>query len=101
MNLAIESGHIHSYLDQNSNFHFTIYRATNMPILLSIAKSLWMRSGPSLREVFGRFGTSNLPDNHEMAINAQRAVHADAITNAIELDIQQGVDQIQMALMGN
>lgn len=100
VNVAIETGDIHSYLQQNYNFHFSIYRAAQMPILLSISNSLWLRSGPSLRVVCGRIGTSNLPDNHKMAIDALRARDAEATAIAIDLDIKQGLDQIKKSLLG-
>lgn len=34
------------YLKHNQNFHFTIYRQANSPILFDLISNLWMRIGP-------------------------------------------------------
>lgn len=45
---AIESGFTEAVLDANKRFHFAIYQASEMPQLLEIINSLWLRTGPYL-----------------------------------------------------
>ncbi|MEZ5778416.1 MAG: GntR family transcriptional regulator [Paracoccaceae bacterium] len=95
---AIETGDVHSYLLNNFRFHFTLYDLAGAPILLSLAQMLWLRFGPSLRVVCGRYGTSNLPDRHEEALEAMRARDGAALGQAIREDIRQGIEQVRLAL---
>ncbi len=95
---AIESGDVGSYLKQNYLFHFHLYRQSGAGILLTLTQGLWLRSGPSLRVVCGRFGTANLPDMHDETIAAIREGDAIRAAEAIRMDIQQGMDQIRKSL---
>lgn len=98
VNVAIETGSVENYLLHNYRFHFLLYEAANAEILLKIARTLWLRVGPSLRVVCGRYGTANLPDMHDQAIQALRKRDAEGVAEAIRLDIAQGTDQIRRSL---
>lgn len=95
---AIETGNVQGYLHLNYSFHRTLYCYSKTEILLSMADALWLRAGPSLRVVCGRYGTSNLPDMHEEALAAMRKNDPKAVAKAIHKDIQQGHSQIARAL---
>ncbi len=95
---AIVAGDVQGYLAGNHRFHFTLYGASDAPILQDIARSLWLRFGPSLRVVCARYGTGALPDRHGDALVAMRAGDGAALARAIESDIAQGVDQVRLAL---
>lgn len=94
---TIRAGAVSGYLEANHVFHFALYEASQAPILVDIARSLWLRFGPSLRVVCARYGASALPDRHEEALAAMRARDSAALARAIENDIQQGIDQIRQA----
>jgi DNA-binding GntR family transcriptional regulator len=94
---AIRNDDLPGYLRSNHAFHFALYEVADAPILLDMARSLWLRFGPSLRAVMQRGGASNLPDRHEEALAAMRAGDAAGLALAIQNDIQQGVDQIRLA----
>ncbi len=95
---AISSGDVENYLLLNYRFHFAIYYHSGAEILCQMAQSLWLRSGPSLRVVCGRFGTSNLPDMHSDMIAAFRANDSKRAAAAMAEDIEQGMSQIRAAL---
>lgn len=95
---AIRQGNVSSYLSHNHQFHFTLYEAADAPVLTDIARSLWLRYGPSLRVVCTRYGTFGLPDRHSEALAAMRAGDGPALGRAIMQDIAQGVDQVRAAL---
>lgn len=46
---AIRSNKVSFYLQANKEFHHTIYRAANMPILMSFIEHLWDRIAPYLQ----------------------------------------------------
>jgi DNA-binding GntR family transcriptional regulator len=98
VNRAIEAGNLPDYLAANHAFHFALYEAADAPVLLDLARSLWLRAGPSLRVVIDRFGREAAPDLHREALAAMRARDAKGLAAAIERDIQQGVDHVRTAL---
>ena len=98
LNRAIEAGDITGYLRENYHFHMTIYEAAKAPLLVDLAQGLWLRFGPSLRVVCGRFGTQNLPDRHQQALKAMRARDGEAAAQAIREDLEQGFEQVRLSL---
>jgi DNA-binding GntR family transcriptional regulator len=95
---AIETGILPDYLAANHAFHFALYEAADAPVLLDLARSLWLRAGPSLRAVIARYGREPAPDLHHEALAAMRAGDAAALSDAIRRDIQQGIDHVRQAL---
>lgn len=98
LDAAISSGNVGQYLERNYQFHATLYAQADAPILAEITDRLWLRFGPSLRVVCGRFGTESLPDRHKDLLTALRARDVVAATAAVLLDIEQGMDQISAVL---
>ena len=98
VNRAIGTGNLQDYLAANHAFHFALYEAAGAPVLLDLARSLWLRAGPSLRVVIDRYGRETAPDLHREALAAMRGRDAKALAAAIERDIQQGVDHVRQAL---
>lgn len=98
LNRAIAQGDIGGYLTHNYRFHALIYEAADAPIMAATVDRLWLRFGPSLRVVCGRFGTNNLPDKHQDLLAALRARDVDAAASAMAEDVAQGVEQICSAL---
>ncbi len=95
---AIQTGAIPAYLEANHRFHFALYEASGAPVLVDIARSLWLRFGPSLRVVCAHYGAQSLPDRHGEALAAMRAGDSPGLARAIERDIAQGLDQVRQAL---
>lgn len=95
---AIRAGEVSAYLEANHRFHFALYEASGAAVLVDIARSLWLRFGPSLRVVCAHYGTAALPDRHGEALAAMRAGDSTALAHAIERDIAQGLDQVRDAL---
>jgi DNA-binding GntR family transcriptional regulator len=98
LNTAIERGDINAYLMQNYRFHDALYTAADAPILKATVDRLWLRFGPSLRVVCGRYGTLNLPDKHADLLNALATRDRSAAEKAITEDVEQGMSQIREAM---
>ncbi|WP_247744365.1 GntR family transcriptional regulator [Ruegeria sp. R14_0] len=96
---TIADGDVSGYLRLNHQFHQTLYAHANAPILNDLAERLWLRFGPSLRVVCGRFGTHSLPDRHKDILSALRARDADKVAKATAQDIEQGMELMSDALM--
>ena len=95
LNRAIAAGDVRGYLETNTRFHMQLYALSKAEVLMAIADMLWLRGGPSLRVVLGRWGTANLPDKHADALAAMRARDGAALAAAIAEDIGQGFEQVR------
>lgn len=95
---AILADDVSGYLQSNHAFHFALYEAAGPGVLLDMARSLWLRFGPSLRVVSSKSGATSLPDSHKEALAAMRIGDAQALAQAMQRDIAQGVDQVRAAL---
>ncbi len=91
LDAAIALGDIPAYLRLNHGFHASLNGLAQAPILHSVADSLWLRFGPSMRVVCGRFGTANLPDRHKDLIAALQARNGDSAYRAMQADVEQGM----------
>ena len=97
LNDAIARGDVGGYLTHNHAFHALIYECAGAPIITATVNRMWLRFGPSLRVVCGRFGTSNLPDKHADLLDAFARRDATAAAEAMAEDVAQGMRQIRAA----
>jgi len=91
---AMENGDVIAYMESNFAFHFNLYRANQRPILNRLIEALWLQFGPFMRVVYGRFGTANLVDQHQIALAAIEARDPEALRRAIASDIADGMGLI-------
>jgi DNA-binding GntR family transcriptional regulator len=94
---AIKRGDSADYAKYNSEFHFSLYEAAAAPVYLGLVESLWLQTGPFMRVVIGRVGTSSLVDQHQEAVRALRAGNAAKLEAAIRDDIKEGMSNIARA----
>ena len=98
LNAAIDLGDIPAYLRHNYDFHAFLYGIADAPIIAATVDRLWLRFGPSLRVVCGRYGTLNLPDKHAELLAAFARRDPDAAAKAMADDVHQGMVQIRAAI---
>ena len=98
VNDAIRTGDVTAYLTANHAFHFALYEASGAGVLLDMARSMWLRFGPSLRVVATLAGATGLPDQHVEALAAMRAGDGPRLARAVQDDIAQGVEEVRAAL---
>ena len=88
METALEQRNVPAYLDDNSLFHLTLYRACANPILLRMIESLWLQVGPFFNRLFTEADLSlRLNDFHEQAFTALEAGDGKAARAAMEQDL--------------
>ncbi|WP_417245078.1 GntR family transcriptional regulator [Celeribacter sp.] len=92
---AMRMGDMRGYMIHNHRFHMTLYKAARTEVIGPMVDSLWLRSGPALRVMCTRFGSQNLPDMHQVAIQALRDGDTEAVGEAIRRDILQGMENIR------
>jgi DNA-binding GntR family transcriptional regulator len=91
---ALASGDVNDYMQGNFDFHFLIYGAQPRNTLNRLIETLWLQFGPHMRMVYGRMGTANLVDQHEVALRAIGAGDAKKLGRAILADIRDGMHLI-------
>ena len=94
MEAALKGGDVNEYMEGNYHFHFTLYGAHPGTLQNRLIETLWLQFGPFMRVVYGRFGTSNLVDQHVLALTAIDKGDADALAAAIHQDIADGMGLI-------
>ena len=67
-------------------------------MFLPLIETLWLRFGPFMRMIYGRVGTTGLVDHHKRAIAAAERGQARELSEAIRLDIHEGMQLIAEAL---
>lgn len=98
LDFAIAAGDVGGYLRHNYHFHSVLYDQARAPVMTDLTDRLWLRFGPSLRVVCGRFGTQNLPDRHKELLAALRVDDADAAAEAMAQDVVQGMHMVVAVL---
>lgn len=88
---AERSNDFDTALQRNFDFHFGIYRRSNMPTLISTLETLWIQVGPMLNYLypFGR-PTYDAGHQHERIMDALRRQDRDALWNAVRQDMIEG-----------
>jgi DNA-binding GntR family transcriptional regulator len=88
---AIQGGRAHETLSANTDFHLSIYRASEQPVLTGIIESLYLRVGPTLNLLFPQYcGSLTGHETHLQAIDALRRRDGDALAKAIRDDLTHG-----------
>lgn len=86
----------------NQRFHFEIYRLCGSTVLLPMIESLWLQSGPCIREAAYAFSTSGESDTahcHRMIVEALEVHDADAARAALIADISRPFDMLRALLL--
>lgn len=96
---SLRDGDVEAYMRHNHAFHFALYEASRSDVFLPLIESVWLRFGPFMRIVYGRVGTAGLVDHHKAAVAAVAAGDAEALGEAIRLDIAEGMALIRDALV--
>jgi DNA-binding GntR family transcriptional regulator len=85
---ALAKQNIQAYLTANEEFHFTIYRAAQAPVLLRSIELLWLQVGPYLNYLAADIlSTEDLEAFHREAIAALERRDGPAARDAMRNDI--------------
>jgi DNA-binding GntR family transcriptional regulator len=88
MQQALERRDVAAYLQDNSLFHLSLYRACANPILLRMIESLRLQVGPFFNRLFSDSNRLlHLNDFHEAAFEALQAGDGKAARAAMEQDL--------------
>lgn len=91
INHGLDESRYTDVLTANKEFHFAIYRASEMPRLVAMIESMWLRVGPALHALYPEFAQSRQGvANHQLAMRGLRDRDPATVRAAIENDIRSG-----------
>lgn len=86
-------------IDMNWRFHFSIYEAAEMPFLVRMIESCWLRTGSYLNVIYPDFSkTDSGILNHIAILRAIREGDPDAVAQAVVHDIEFSSQSLLAAL---
>lgn len=89
------AGDLARYLARNQEFHFTIYRAAKMPILMRLIEGLWLQFGPTLNALLGEQSLSEYDtSHHDRARAALAAGDGKAARRAMAADLNEAAREM-------
>lgn len=99
LNKAMAEERYRDVLAANEAFHFGIYRASNMPRLISIIESEWLRIGPSLILLYPEFAISKRGiSNHYKILEGLRIGEPSVVRAAVEQDLRDGFERLRQMI---
>lgn len=96
---AMDRNDYKSVLIQNGDFHFRIYEASGVVMLVQAIEQLWLKLGPSMNLLYPAYNHSRKGvNNHMLVINALHSRDALGVRKAMEQDLIDGVEELSSAL---
>jgi len=91
INEAMDKAQYAEVLRLNKAFHFRLYAASEMPRLITLIESQWLRIGPSLNDLYPEFAIHRRGvSNHQWAIGGLKERDPTTVRAAIENDLREG-----------
>ncbi|MDF1586631.1 GntR family transcriptional regulator [Marinimicrococcus flavescens] len=75
------------YLTLNRNFHFVIYEATGMPVLVELIGMIWLRVGPLLHACSSPYDIATANECHATILKALRKGDGETAAAALREDL--------------
>jgi DNA-binding GntR family transcriptional regulator len=84
----------------NRDFHFAIYKRSELPMLLKMIEGMWLRLGPSLNLLYTSYPKQRLPERggtgfHTEIVDAIEARNSAALHRFMSEDLAMGRDRLE------
>lgn len=87
------------YLEKNKEFHHTIYRSANRPILLEIIEDLWSRVSPYYFIYLVRLDVTKHQPYHERILKGMRERNPREVCRWLRVDLQEATKDLTEELL--
>jgi DNA-binding GntR family transcriptional regulator len=102
MSVGYRRGDYRLAFHSDGEFHFRIYEAAGMPLVVSFIRAAWLRVGPTFRLLYpGIADPEETIRIHEEAIVAAKAKDAAGLAKAIERDLVRGERLLRRLVSSN
>ncbi|MCK1352702.1 GntR family transcriptional regulator [Bradyrhizobium sp. CW7] len=100
INEAMNKAQYADVLRLNKAFHFRLYTASEMPRLVALIESQWLRIGPSLNDLYPEWAIHRRGvSNHQWAISGLKDRDPTTVRAAIENDLRDGYRRLSNLVM--
>lgn len=88
-----------AYLEKNKEFHHTIYRCANRPILLEVIEDLWSRISPYYFIYLIEFDVTRHTPYHEGMIKGMRQKNPEEVCKWLTTDLTKAAEELTEQLI--
>jgi len=101
MRAAYQREDYRTVFQENREFHFRIYGASEMPLVLTFIQAAWLRVGPTFRLLYPSLAVpADAVRIHELAIAAAAARDGEKLRDAIRQDLHRGEALLSRVIRG-
>ena len=80
-----------AYVRQNLEFHRSLYLRAQAPAMLAMVETVWLQSGPTMRQLYGNKQRQLASINHRKILAALRAGDEPSLRLAVRQDVLNGL----------
>lgn len=80
-----------AYVRQNLEFHRSLYLRAQAPAMLAMVETVWLQSGPTMRQLYGQKRQQLASFNHRKILAALRAGDEPGLRLAVRQDVTNGL----------
>ena len=95
LNDSIDQMIIHNdaagYVRLNLEFHRSLYLRAQAPAMLAMVETVWLQSGPTMRQLYGKKQRQSASINHRKILAALRAGDEASLRLAVRQDVLNGL----------
>ncbi|QOZ23907.1 GntR family transcriptional regulator [Bradyrhizobium sp. CCBAU 51753] len=97
---AMDKAQYTDVLRANKAFHFRLYAASEMPRLVTLIESQWLRIGPSMNDLYPEFAIHRRGvTNHQRVISGLKRRDGTVVRTAIEKDVHDGYQRLSKLVL--
>lgn len=89
------------YLERNFEFHHTIYRSANRPILLEFIEDLWFRISPYMHLYLLRDDLQRHNPYHQGMLEGMRKREPEEVARWLKLDLEKAAEELKAQLLSS
>jgi len=79
------------YVRLNLEFHRSLYLRAQAPAMLAMVETVWLQSGPTMRQLYGKKQRQSASINHRKILAALRAGDEPSLRLAVRQDVLNGL----------
>jgi DNA-binding GntR family transcriptional regulator len=80
-----------AYVRLNLEFHRSLYLRAQAPAMLAMVETVWLQSGPTMRQLYSKKQRQSASINHRKILAALRAGDEPSLRLAVRQDVLNGL----------
>ena len=80
-----------SYVQANLEFHRSLYLRAQAPAILALVENIWLRIGPTMRNLYEKVGVNETPVHHLSILAALKSGNESELRLMVRTDVTKGL----------